>query len=127
MSTHSPVERNAIIYNFERPRHSPLPVARGTARGELLRLPSRAEAEALRCRRPQGKRNECPAAPEVHPVFPSLVEAVVQINLRSMEAMFQLASPAGLVELQRQVAGEYIAAVIETHVALSQAMIVRMP
>lgn len=122
MATYSPVERTAAIYHFEPRRRSPPLADGGLGDAELLRFPSRAEAEALRRRRQPREGRECPATPEFQNGVLGLVEAVVQSNVRTMEAMFRFAGSGGLIELQQHVAGEYIAAVIKSDVALWQAM-----
>lgn len=59
---------------------------------------------------------------ELHHGVNTLVEGVVQTNLRATQEIFRLANPAPFVELQQRYVREYVSAVLEGSAAIVRAV-----
>jgi hypothetical protein len=87
-----------------------------------LQFPGRAEADAWRRSRTGDGRDGRRSADNGQTGLTGLLDAVVQTNLRTVEAMFQLTNPVRWIELQQRMAQDYMTVVMTANLALVRAM-----
>jgi hypothetical protein len=105
------------------PRRSPRSlVAPDHGSAELLQFPARANADAWHRSRQAGNRHERQSADDPPNCPTGLLEAVMQTNVQTVQAMVRLTSPAGWIELQQRAAQEYVAVMMIASLALVRAM-----
>jgi hypothetical protein len=97
-------------------------VVRDHRSAELLQFPGRANADALRRSGHAGMHDERQSADAPQNGRTGLLEAVMQTNAHTVQAMAQLASPAAWLELQQRAAQEYITVMMTASFALVRAM-----
>ena len=89
---------------------------------ELLRFPSRADADRPRTSGQAAIASGREGADHVQSSLTVLLEATIQANVRTMQAMVRLTSPVGWIEVQQRAAKEYVTANLALAQAITQAV-----